>query len=297
MTRVMPLAVVFVFAILAVVRGDLTAVPRPAPNSSLSSPDGSSFSSPPTSACGHDSSRPLVNSSGVITDSSGHGGLYLPDTNCVWVIAPTTRGEESSTNSPSPSPEGITLVFEKFATVLGDDFLFITDASANSDDVPLAAYTGSLPVPFAVRFNVTNLLLNFVTTANNQDKGFRLRYDTAPCFGGECGGRGACDPETGLCLCNVGWTGPECEVPLPSLATNGTKISDVASVGETKWFKIQIPPLDGSTYWAFHQIPPTVRCPWSSALRSVTCTSTGNYYIHHKCPVCPYSTPILETQD
>ena len=76
-------------------------------------------------------------------------------------------------------------MFEKFATVLDDDFLFVTGASSDQlndeSNTPLAAYTGSLPTPFAVRFDVEALRLNFVTKRNNRDAGFRVRYDANAC--------------------------------------------------------------------------------------------------------------------
>ena len=246
MTRIAFVACLFVAAILGSVRG-FNADPAASPNPSSKSND--DVSSSWTSACGHDASRPLVKTSGIITHGSGPEGFYLPETNCTWVIAPQRRGKTSTNASTHTPPNTITLVFEKFATVLDDDFLFVTDASSDQlndeSNTPLAAYTGSLPTPIAVRFDVEALRLNFVTKRNNRDAGFRVRYDANACDDDKndnktCGGRGAC--YDGLCVCDDNWTGPVCEVPVPSLPTDGTQVSGIALVGTTKWFRIEIPP-------------------------------------------------------
>ena len=125
---------------------------------------------------------PLTNATGAISDGSGPG-LYLPHTDCTWIVRPSTLAPPpdpdgaSPTLPPSPPDDGgITLVFERFDTVFDDDFLYVTDPDA-SDAVParpreLALYTGALPVPFAVRFDaVAALTLRFVA-GDNRDEGF-----------------------------------------------------------------------------------------------------------------------------
>ena len=105
----------------------------------------------------------LTEATGVITDGSGPIGDYLANTNCTWIVRPSTAGgtgsgggsgngsgdggknnnkknttAATSTSPPSaevqPGRRGITLVFEEFKTVFDDDFLFITDASEDSDN-------------------------------------------------------------------------------------------------------------------------------------------------------------------
>ena len=152
MTRVASAAIVLAATILGAV--DAAASSRPSSNATAGADASSSPSSLP-SACGHDASRPLVARAGVVTDGSGANGLYLPRTNCSWVIAPRR----------SSASGGVTLVFERFSAVFDDDFLFVSDASESlpfpvgpngiRDDVrrnqttrptrPLAAYTGALP--------------------------------------------------------------------------------------------------------------------------------------------------------
>ena len=252
MTRVASAAIVLVATILGAV--DAAASSPPSPNATASA-DASSDPSSLPSACGHDTSRPLVARAGVVTDGSGANGLYLPRTNCSWVIAPAPIASDPGASASG----GVTLVFERLSAVFDDDFLFVSDASASlserpdgEDDArsriaqkkparPLAAYTGALPVPFAVRFeNVQALRLDFVTRGENRDAGFLARYAAgAECPGG-CGGRGRC--AAGLCECERGWTGATCSSPLPSLPTNGSKLEAVARVGETLWFELVVPP-------------------------------------------------------
>ena len=145
--------------------------------------------SPLSPRCGPDSDDvPLTNATGAISDGSGPG-LYLPHTDCTWIVRPSTLAPPpdpdgaSPTLPPSPPDDGgITLVFERFDTVFDDDFLYVTDPDA-SDAVParpreLALYTGALPVPFAVRFDaVAALTLRFVA-GDNRDEG--LRSSTSP---------------------------------------------------------------------------------------------------------------------
>ena len=246
MTRVASAAIVLVATILGTV--DAAASPPPLSNATASADASSSL----PSACGHDASRPLVARAGVITDGSGANGLYLPRTDCSWVIAPAANASASASASRASASGGVTLVFERFSTVFDDDFLFVSDASARigkdgedegrSADVPLAAYTGALPVPFAARFDgVEALRLRFVTRGENRDFGFRARYAAGDACPGGCGGRGVC--AAGLCACDEGWTGATCSSPLPSLPTNGSKLEGIARVGETLWFKIVVPPV------------------------------------------------------
>ena len=250
MTRVASAAIVLVATILGTV--DAAASPPPLSNATASADASSSPSSSLPSPCGHDPSRPLVARAGVITDGSGANGLYLPRTDCSWVIAPAANASASASASRASASGGVTLVFERFSTVFDDDFLFVSDASARfgedgedggrSADVPLAAYTGALPVPFAARFDgVEALRLRFVTRGENRDFGFRARYAAGDACPGGCGGRGVC--AAGLCACDEGWTGATCSSPLPSLPTNGSKLEGIARVGETLWFKIVVPPV------------------------------------------------------
>ena len=254
MTRVASAAIVLAATILGAV--DAAASSRPSSNATAGADASSSPSSLP-SACGHDASRPLVARAGVVTDGSGANGLYLPRTNCSWVIAP----RRTNASDPSASASGgVTLVFERFSAVFDDDFLFVSDASESlpfpvgpngiQDDVrrnqttrptrPLAAYTGALPVPFAARFDgVEALRLDFVTRGENRDAGFEARYSAGAACPGGCGGRGRC--AAGLCACDEGWTGATCSTPLPLLPTNGSKLEAVAGVGETLWFKLVVP--------------------------------------------------------
>ena len=259
MTRVASAAIVLAATILGAV--DAAASSRPSSNATAGADPSSSPSSLP-SACGHDASRPLVARAGVVTDGSGANGLYLPRTNCSWVIAP----RRTNASDPSASASGgVTLVFERFSAVFDDDFLFVSDASESlpfpvgpngiQDDVqahiqttrptrPLAAYTGALPVPFAARFDgVEALRLDFVTRGENRDAGFEARYSAGAACPGGCGGRGRC--AAGLCACDEGWTGATCSTPLPLLSTNGSKLEAVAGVGETLWFKLVVPPSVG----------------------------------------------------
>ena len=252
MTRVASAAIMLVATILGAV--DAAASLPPSPNATASTDASTSPSSLP-SVCGHDASRPLIARSGVVTDGSGANGLYLPRTNCSWVIAPAAIASDPRASASG----GVTLVFERFSAVFDDDFLFVSDASASlparpvgEDDRttptqptrptrPLAAYTGALPVPFAARFDgVRALRLDFVTRGENRDAGFLARYAAgAECPGG-CGGRGR--GAAGLCECDQGWTGATCSNPLPSLPTNGSKLEAVARVGETLWFRLVVPP-------------------------------------------------------
>ena len=196
MTRVASTAIVLVATILGTV--DAAASPPPLSNATASADASSSL----PSACGHDASRPLVARAGVITDGSGANGLYLPRTDCSWVIAPAANASASRASASRASASGgVTLVFQRFSTVFDDDFLFVSDASARigkdgedegrGADVPLAAYTGALPVPFAARFDgVEALRLRFVTQGENRDFGFRARYAAGDACPGGCGGSG-----------------------------------------------------------------------------------------------------------
>ena len=206
----------------------------------------------PSPGCGPASEDgvPLTNATGAISDGSGPG-LYLPHTDCTWIVRPSTLapppgpdGGSSGALPPSPpSDDGITLVFERFDTVFDDDFLYVTDPDA-SDAVPdrpreLALYTGALPVPFAVRFDaVAALNLRFVAR-NNRDEGFSLRYLADGSCHNDCAARGRC--VRGLCACDDGWVGSDCSVPLPTLVADGAETRGVVGVGQTRYFRVVAP--------------------------------------------------------
>ena len=206
--------------------------------------------SPLSPRCGPDSDDvPLTNATGAISDGSGPG-LYLPHTDCTWIVRPSTLAPPpdpdgaSPTLPPSPPDDGgITLVFERFDTVFDDDFLYVTDPDA-SEAVParpreLALYTGALPVPFAVRFDaVAALTLRFVA-GDNRDEGFALLYLADGSCHNDCAARGRC--VRGLCACDDGWIGSDCTVPLPTLVGDGAETRGVVGVGETRYFRVVAP--------------------------------------------------------
>ena len=246
MTRVASAAIVLAATIWG--RSTPPRLPAP-PRTPPPRADPSSSPSSLPSACGHDASRPLVARAGVVTDGSGANRLYLPRTNCSWVIAP----RRTNASDPSASASGgVTLVFERFSAVFDDDFLFVSDASESlpfrgrserhtgrrtsqsddASDASLAAYTGALPVPFAARFDgVEALRLGLRDPRREPRRGVRARYSAGAACPGGCGGRGRC--AAGLCACDEGWTGATCSTPLPLLSTNGSKLEAVAGVGET----------------------------------------------------------------
>lgn len=105
----------------------------------------------------------LTNQNGTIEDGSGPIENYTSGLNCGWVIA------------PFDSVTGLTLNFEKFELVEGQDVLNIFDGPDASYPL-LASLTGN-DVPSPVTASGDRLFIEFLTSGD-EGSGFRLSYQS-----------------------------------------------------------------------------------------------------------------------
>ncbi len=110
-----------------------------------------------------DGLKTLTNKNGTIEDGSGPIENYTSGLNCGWVIA------------PFDSVTGLTLNFEKFELIEGQDVLNIFDGPDSSYPL-LASLTGN-EVPSPVTASGDRLFIEFLTSGD-EGSGFRLSYQS-----------------------------------------------------------------------------------------------------------------------
>ena len=108
------------------------------------------------------SSKFLFAASGNFTDGSGTK-KYNSNTDCKWYIVPTGAGS-------------ITLHFNNFETESGKDILYVKND--NSPYNTFASYSGST-FPNDVTFNVSHLMVEFISDYENEYQGFDISYSTS----------------------------------------------------------------------------------------------------------------------
>ena len=108
------------------------------------------------------SSKFLFGATGNFTDGSG-AKKYNSNTDCKWYIVPTGAGS-------------ITLHFNSFETELGKDILYVKND--NSPYNTFASYSGST-FPNDFTFNVSHLMVEFISDYQNEYQGFDISYSTS----------------------------------------------------------------------------------------------------------------------
>ena len=136
----------------------------------------------------------------------------------------------------------VTLTFTAFTTVYDDDGLLIFDAS---NDAPLAAFTGQLPVPMSVTFATSSLRVALRVQPGNRQLGFNATYDsTAACAPLGCTSGGTC--ASGQCVCPPGFAGADCSLTLqpmvvPDSFGTSVNVSGSTAPGDVSFFEITLP--------------------------------------------------------
>lgn len=152
----------------------------------------------------------LSSNSGVITSGAGN---YSTENQCMWLI---DAGQPNTL---------IRLHLQHFATECSWDSLYIYDGDSIYDPL-LAAFSGMVvqddyQVPYIPEVVAKSgyALLYFYSDAAYSLSGFSISYshhrvDDCPStvVGEECSSRGAC--LEGMCICDMGWRGPACSVPV-----------------------------------------------------------------------------------
>nr|XP_027236608.1 attractin-like protein 1 [Penaeus vannamei] len=152
----------------------------------------------------------LWSNASVISDGAGN---YSTDTQCAWLI---------DAGQPNTS---IRLHLDHFATECSWDHLYVYDGDSIYDPL-LAVFSGmvvqddyQVPQMPEVVAKSGYALLYFYSDAAYSLSGFSISYshhrvDDCPStvVGEECSSRGAC--LEGMCICDMGWRGPACSVPV-----------------------------------------------------------------------------------
>ncbi|XP_037091277.1 attractin-like protein 1 [Pollicipes pollicipes] len=150
----------------------------------------------------------LTEPEGVIT----HGiGNYSIDMQCTWLV------------DGSKDNRTIQLYMDSFATECGWDHVYIFDGDSVYSNL-LAVYSGMVQLDKYASHNLTSLeaksgaaYIHFYSDAAYNMTGFKItyRYHSCPSVSSRlnCSGNGACDPESGQCTCNAGWSGRACSEP------------------------------------------------------------------------------------
>lgn len=157
----------------------------------------------------------LTSPEGVIT----HGvGNYSTNMQCTWLI-------------DAPFNTSVQLFIERFATECGWDHVYVFDGDNIYSD-QLAVYSGlvqledySTEQSLSLEARSGSAYIHFFSDAAYNMTGFKItyKYNSCPSVSGrtDCSGHGTCDPVTGTCRCQAGWTGRACHLEHCPGACNG----------------------------------------------------------------------------